>query len=456
MTSTRLDGSAHDPQSARTDRGRFGRRTQMWSWVSYDWGSSAFHAVIVTFVFSTYLTGTVAPKDGAISGPTALSISTALAGLVIALTAPVMGQRADAGRRRRSLALWTAVVILATAAMFLVRPEPSYLVLGLVLLAIGTVAAEFSNVSYYAMLKQVSDDKDMGRVSGLGWSMGYTGSILLLLLAYFGLIAQPNWFGVPDADALGVRLVVLVVAVWYLVFALPVLVTVPEAPARPGAERLGFVDSYRQLLRDVRDLWRGDPDAVRFLVASAIYRDGLAAVFTFGAVLAVSVYGMPASMVLIFGVGANIVAAVGAAVGGLLEDRFGARAVILGSIVGLVVSAGVLLGVTSLDLFWVFGLALCLFVGPAQASSRSMMARMAPPRHEGQMFGLYTTSGRAVSFLAPMLFGLFAGISGQDRWGIVAIILVLVVGALLLLRVPAAKGKPGAVLPRTASLDDDR
>jgi len=428
----------------------------MWSWVAYDWGSSAFHALIVTFVFSTYLTGAVAPQDGPISGATALSISTAVAGLVIALTAPVMGQKSDAGGRRRSLAGWTAVVIAATAAMYAVRPEPSYLVLGLVLLGIGTIAAEFSNVSYYAMLKQVSDEDDMGRVSGLGWAMGYTGSILLLLLAYFGIIAQPNWFGVPDTDGLGVRIVCLVVAAWYLVFALPVLLTVPEPPARDRGERLGLAASYRRLFRDVVDLWRENPDAVRFLVASAVYRDGLAAVFTFGAVLAISVYGMPASQVLIFGVAANVVAAVGAGLGGLLEDRFGARRVILGSIIGLVACAVALLGVHGLDLFWVFGLGLCLFVGPAQSSSRSMMARMAPPQQEGQIFGLYTTSGRAVSFLSPVLFGLFAGLTGQDRWGIVAIILVLVAGAGLLLRVPAAKGRSDASLARTATLDDDR
>nr|WP_245703056.1 MFS transporter [Raineyella antarctica] len=424
--------------------------------MSYDWGSSAFQAVIVTFVFSTYLTGTVAVKNGPISGATALSISTSLAGLVIALTAPVMGQQADGGGRRRSLAVWTGIVIAATAAMFAVRPDPSYLVLGLVLMGIGVVAAEFSNVSYYAMLKQVSVDEDMGRVSGLGWAMGYTGSILLLLLAYFGLIAQPNWFGVPATDGLGVRLVCLVVAAWYLVFALPVLVTVPEPPARTGVQRLGPVNAYRRLVQDVRALWRDDPDAVRFLVASAIYRDGLAAVFTFGAVLAVSVYGMPSAMVLIFGVAANIVAAVGAGAGGLLEDRLGARTVILGSIIGLIVSATILLGVHSLELFWVFGLALCLFVGPAQSSSRSMMARMAPPQREGQMFGLYTTSGRAVSFVSPALFGLFAGATGNDRWGIIAIVLILVAGALMLLRVPAAKGRSARSLARTARLDDDR
>lgn len=455
MTSTELGTGGPGPATT-PGTGRFSRRVQIWSWVSYDWGSSAFHAVIVTFVFSTYLTATVAPADGRISGATALGASTALAGLVIALAAPVMGQRADNGRRRRSLAVWTSVVIAATAAMVVVRPDPAFLVPGLVLLGIGTIAAEFSNVSYYAMLKQVADDDDMGRISGLGWAMGYTGSILLLLLAYFGLIAQPNWLGVPAGDGLGIRLVCLVVAAWYLVFALPVLLTVPEPAARTAADRRGLAASYRQLFRDVRDLWRHDPDAVRFLVASAIYRDGLAGVFTFGAVLAVSVYGMPASMVLIFGVAANLVAALGAGLGGLLEDRFGARAVILGSILGLVVSAVVLLVVSGLEMFWVFGLALCLFVGPAQASSRSMMARMAPAGHEGETFGLYATSGRAVSFLAPALFGMFAGLTGQDRWGILAIVLILVAGALLLLRVPAAQGRSRPSLARPASLDDDR
>ncbi|QGF24628.1 MFS transporter [Raineyella fluvialis] len=435
---------------------RFGRRARIWSWVSYDWGSSAFHSVIVTFVFSTYLTGAVAAKDGALSGATALSISTALAGAVIAVTAPIMGQQADGGGRRRSLALWTAVVIAATAAMFAIRPQPAFLVAGLVLLGIGTIAAEFSNVSYYAMLKQVSEDDDMGRISGLGWAMGYTGSIFLLLLAYFGIIARGNWLGVPSTDGLGVRIVCLVVAAWYLVFAIPVFLAVPDPDAAPRSARAGLVGAYRRLAHDVRDLWRGDPDAVRFLIASAIYRDGLAAVFTFGAVLAVSVYGMPSSAVLLFGVAANIVAALGAGAGGLLEDRLGARPVILGSIIGLIAAATVLLFVHSLAMFWVFGLALCLFVGPAQSSSRSMLARMAPLEHQGQMFGLYTTSGRAVSFLSPALFGLFAGLTHQDRWGIVAIILILVAGAVLLLQVPAAKGRSGAVLARTATLDDDR
>lgn len=413
----------------------------MWSWVAYDWGSSAFHAIIVTFVFSTYLTGTVADPQAAVRGPTALAIATAVAGVVIALTAPVMGQSSDAGGRRRSLAIWTGVVIAATAAMYAVRPEPSFLLLGLVLFAVGTIAAEFSNVSYYAMLTQVSDSQDMGRVSGLGWAMGYTGSIILLLVAYFGFITEGNWFGIPATDGLGVRAVCLLVAAWYLVFALPVLLTLPEPPPRPDARKLGVADSYRKLVSDVKGLWHSDRNAVRFLVASAIYRDGLAAVFTFGAVLAVTVYGMPPDMVLIFGVAANVVAAVGAGLGGLVEDRIGARGVILGSLVGLIAVAITLLLSHGLTAFWVLGLGLCLFVGPAQASSRSMLARMAPPQREGQMFGLYTTSGRAVSFLAPGLFALFTALGGADRWGILAIVLVLGAGAVLLLGVPAGQGR---------------
>ncbi len=419
------------------------RALAIWSWVSYDWGGSAFSAVINTFVFTTYLTDAVAAEDGRISGATALAIASACAGVVIALSAPFLGQRADTGGRKRSLAVWTAVVIAATYLMFLVRPDPAYLLFGLILFAVGNIASEIANVSYYAMLNQVADEDDIGRVSGLGWAMGYVGSIFLLLVAYFGLIAQPNWFGVPDTDGWGVRIVCLVVATWFLVFAVPVFLTVPEPPARQVAERPdgrtawhGMADAVRRLVRDVVDLWHRDRDTVWFLIASAIYRDGLAAVFTFGGVLAVSVYGMPAATVLIFGVGANVVAAAGAALGGRLEDRIGPKAVILGSIAGLLVSALALLFVRDLSWFWVFGLALCAFVGPAQASSRSFLAQKAPDRQEGQMFGLYATAGRAVSFVSPTLFGLFALLTGADRWGTIGIIIVLAVGGAILLRVP--------------------
>jgi UMF1 family MFS transporter len=237
--------------------------------------------------------------------------------------------------------------------------------------------------------------------------------------------------------------VAVVAAVWFLVFALPLFLRVPEVPPAPDREaRLGVVGSYRKLFRDLAALYRSSPQTVFFLVASALFRDGLAAIFTFGAVLAVTVYGIGAGDVLIFGIAGNVVSAAGALTGGWLEDRTGPKPVIVGSLIGLILDAVVLLFVSGPVNFWIFGLILTLFVGPAQSSSRTFLARLAPGGREGQLFGLYATTGRAVSFIAPTLFALFTSIFGAPRAGIVGILLVLVAGLAALLPVRPPQRTP--------------
>jgi MFS transporter, UMF1 family len=415
------------------------QRRRVVAWALWDWGSSAYSTIVVSFVFAPYLTASVARDRpaGSLSGATWLAISTAIAGVLIALIAPVTGQRADAvGRRKRGLAVWSGLVILSTIGLFFVRDEYSYLWLGLVLLGAGSVFMEFAGVSYNAMLQQISTPRTIGKISGIGWACGYVGGILVLLIA-FVLFISPDvgLFGVTAEGGLKYRVLALVTAVWFTIFGLPVLFAVPEIPPNPEIERVGFLASYGVLWNDVKALFALDRHAVWFLIASALYRDGLAAVFTFGAVLAVSVYGLTASGVIVFGVAANVVAAAGAFTGGFLEDRVGPKPIILVSLGGLVVTATILLFASGPTMFWIFGLILCLWVGPAQASSRAYLARLAPEGREGQMFGLYATTGRAVSFLAPALFALFSGAFDSDRMGIVGIALVLLAGAVALSRV---------------------
>lgn len=440
-SSVTASSSSFSRPSSRVLRGR------VLAWAMWDWGSAAFNAVIVTFVFSVYLTDSVgADLSEPFSAATWLSIAIALAGLVIALTAPIMGQRADrGGRRRRSLAIWTYLTIALTALMFLVdadAPNPWFWA-GLVLLAVGSITFEFAEVSYFAMLRQVSTPATVGRVSGFGWAMGYFGGIFLLLAAFLGFISgdgdERGLLGITVDGGLNVRMVCLVAAVWFAVFALPVLLKVPEN--RPRGEEdddnagAGILESYRVLWSDLKALWQRDPRTVKFFIASAIFRDGLAGVFTFGAILAVTVYGLAAGDVLIFGVAANIVAALGAVAAGYLDDKFGPKTVIIGSLVSMLMTMTVLLFVDGTTMFWVFGLLMCLFVGPAQSASRSFLARLVPPASDGQMFGLYATTGRAVSFLAPSLFAVFTAVFAADRAGIAGIALVLLVGLLLLLPV---------------------
>lgn len=408
-------------------------KRRVWAWAMWDWGTAAFNAVITTFVFAVYLTDVVAVRnapEGALSGPAALGYAMGAAGVLIALLAPVLGQRADAGgHRKRNLLIWTALMVLSMVGLFWVKDSHEYLWLGLVLLGLGNIFAEIAGVSYNAMLQQVSTPRTVGRVSGIGWAAGYVGGIFLLLILYVGLISpEVGWFGVTSEEGLRFRVVALLSAAWLALSAIPLFAIVPEVPVTGDKAKVGIIESYRILARDLVNLWRTDRNAVFFLGASALYRDGLAAVFSFGAVIAVSVYGLPSAGVLIFGVAANVVAAAGAFAGGLLEDRFGAKAIIVTSLVGLVLSAGILLlFVHDTTWFWVFGLALCLWVGPAQSSSRTFLARVAPPGREGQMFGMYATTGRAVSFLAPTLFGVFAQLGG-DRLGILGIVVVLLGG----------------------------
>jgi UMF1 family MFS transporter len=414
------------------------KRRVVLAWGLWDWGSSAYSAVITSFVFGPYVVRGVVgdAQPGGLSANTWLGISSAAAGLLIALIAPITGQRADAGgHRKRSLAIWSALVIAVMLGMYTVKNDPSYLWIALVLLAAGAVFQEFAVVSYNAMLPQVSTPETIGRVSGFGWSMGYIGGIFLLLICYVGFIAPDvGWFGVTSAGGLNIRAVAVFAAGWFAVFAIPVLLAVPEKQPGPKRRRVSFFASYPLLLDDIKALFRRDRNAVYFLIASALYRDGLAAIFSFGAILAVSVYGLAQASVLIFGVAANLVAAVGALGMGRIEDRIGPKKVIMISLIGLITTAMILLIARGTTMFWIFGLILTLWVGPAQASSRSFMARVAPAGREGEMFGLYATTGRAASFLAPGLFALFSGLF-SDRIGIVGIVLVLLAGMLLLARV---------------------
>ncbi|OFP66163.1 hypothetical protein HMPREF2978_05730 [Corynebacterium sp. HMSC074C01] len=419
--------------SKRTDR------LTVAAWALWDWGSAAFNAVLVTFIFSVYLTDSVGQQiDSQFTPAQWLSWSMTVAGLVIFAVTPVMGQRSDRlGTRRRALGFWSLLTFLVMASLFFIRNDaPTFFWLGLIGLAVGSVTIQFAEVNYFAQLNQVATEDKVGRVSGLGWSAGYFGGIALLLICYFGFVSsEGGGLGLSTEGGWNIRLVALLAAAWFGLSAIPVLLRVPEI-APSGEATGGVAASYRELWRTVQTLWREDRNAFAFLFASAIFRDGLSAVFSFGAVLGVSVYGLSPGDVLIFGVAANVAAALGAVAGGLIDDHVGPKAIILTCLSILTAMAGVMFFAQGPTAFWICGLILCLCVGPAQASARGFLARVAPPGREGEMFGLYATTGRAVAWLTPFLFGVFVSLMGQgDRGGVLAIGLVLLVGAIVLIPV---------------------
>ena len=460
-----------------------GSRTRLLSWPViawglWDWGSAAFNAVITTFVFTVYLVSdSFGPKA---DNESALSIGLAVAGLFIALLAPVTGQRSDRGGRTVFwLGGYTAVVVVVSASLFLVRPEPGYLWLGIVLLGVGNIFFELASVNYNAILNHLASKDRIGAVSGLGWGMGYLGGIVLLLILYVALVGPSPLISFPAGTGMGVRVAMLVSAVWFGLSALPVLINrsrrlgrtgaeasddeVSEgmASAEPGRDRAGMeaepeeavshqgehkeslLTSYKLLWRTLLQLHNFQPRLLWFLLAAAVFRDGLAGVFTYGGIIAQNTFGFSSGDVIIFAIVANIVAGIATIGAGRLDDRFGPRNVIMASLIILVV-AGLLvffLHTAGTVAFWILGLLLSACVGPAQSAARSFLARLIPEGQEGEIFGLYATTGRAVSFMAPMMYGVFIYLGtrvvgpGANYWGILGIVSVLATGLLLMLRV---------------------
>jgi UMF1 family MFS transporter len=432
-------------------------KRRVFSWALWDWATQPMASVITTFVFTVYVTGPMfLPEDikalGAGSAEWDLGLSVlsrdlgfalGAAGILVALLAPVFGQRSDRqGRRKFWLGINTLLVVLAQALMFFVEAAPSFFWLGVTLVAAGNVFADIANVNYNAMLVQVATRKTVGRVSGLGWGFGYFGGIISLLVAYFGFI-EGDLFGIGDANGLDIRSIALLCAVWTVIFALPIMIFVPEIPQQNQAKTASFLASYGVLVKDVQHLFRTRRTTFWFLLSSAVFRDGLAGAFTFGGVIAAVTYGFSPSEVLIFGIAAQVVAGLSTILGGRLDDRFGPRNVILFALAGLVLAGLSLffLRDQGYGAFWAAGMVLASFVGPAQAASRSFLARVTPQGQEGQIFGLYATTGRAVSFLTPSLWGLFIWIGGAQYWGILAIVSVLAVGFVLMVFVKMPQDK---------------
>jgi UMF1 family MFS transporter len=423
------------------------------AWGLWDWAFSAFGAVATTFVFNTYLSN--AKFGDPARESELLGLFMAVAGVTIAVLAPVAGQRTDtSGHRKLWLAVNSGVVALCLLGTVFVKESPGYLWLGLACIAVGTVFYELASVFYNSLLPVVSTPKNVGRISAFGWSMGYFGGIVLLtvILVLFvqgGTSTAAGLLHVPRAGGLYVRLAMLVATVWAVGFSIPVFfkVRVPRPPAEVAAGRAGFFASYGVLLRNVRDIWRTSPDTIWFLLASAVFRDGLTGVFTFGGVLGHVVFGLSTTKVLVFGIAANVIAGLATVSAGRLDDRLGAKPVIVASLAGMSVCA-ILLFLTRAEgaaVFWVFGLILCTFVGPAQSASRTFLSRVIPPGREGEVFGLYATTGRAAIWISPALYSLAiaaspaTGTAARTSWGILGILVVILAGLAALLPVKPAQ-----------------
>ena len=404
------------------------------SWCLYDWANSAFNTVIGTFVFSVYFARGIYGDE--VAGSAAWAYVIGASGLAVALASPVLGAIADqAGRRKGWLFAFTALTVGPTALLWFALPDPGFILYALTLVFLASVAFELAQVFYNAMLADVAAPERLGRLSGYAWGLGYFGGLACLVVALVGFI-QPEtpWFGVGTEEAANVRATSLLVAVWFALFSLPLFLFTPDrAPTGLSAAR-AVRAGLAQLRRTLLSL-RSYANIARFLVASALYRDGLGTLFAVGGLYAAGTFGMSFEQILVFAIGLNVTAGLGAAAFGLMDDRVGSKGTVLTALAGLIVLGAALLVAEGITLFIALALALGLFVGPAQAASRSLLARISPEDMETEMFGLYALTGKSIAFLGPLAFGFLTSTFDSQRVGMASILVFWIAGGALLLTV---------------------
>lgn len=392
------------------------------SYALYDWATSPVPTLHATFVFAVYFTTTVMPENGTF----AWSQMSAISAFIVAFAAPFFGALADGKAMRKTLLMIvTGIGVVSAAALWTIKPDASFAMMALILSAINIVVMEIAFVFYNALLVGVSTPKNIGRVSGFSWGLGYIGAILCLFLALAFVMPEVAPFGLDKSMAEHVRITMPLAAVWLLIFSIPFFVFVPEGKKSEGSYKKTMIEGWLVV--------KNTPGVLRFLIARIFYADALVTLFAMGGIFAAKVFGFEQTDVLLFAILLNITAGIGAIVGGILDDRVGALPTIRISLIAMVILGISAMMTTSTMVFWIIGGVLGLFVGPVQTASRTYLARLVPEGTEARAFSFMMLTGKATAFIGPMIYGWLVFLSGQERAGMAIVVLLMLVGYILLI-----------------------
>ncbi|MGB2867202.1 MAG: MFS transporter [Bacteroidota bacterium] len=412
------------PQPAGATRG------QIFSWTLFDFANTAFYVLILTVGYPLYFKEIVAadhPQSDFLWG---LGFSISM--LIVALLSPILGAAADFGAgKKRYLAIFTVLCILATASLFFV--EKNMVVAGMLLLILANVGFEAGLVFYDAFLPEITSERTYGRVSGYGFAMGYAGSLVTLAVAY------PLYTGgFSEGNLLNVRFSFLLAAGFFLVFALPIFLFVPDRQRAPSATG-AFV---RAGIQRVRNTFRDFPryrNVARFLFAYFIYIDGVNTIIIFSSIFARETIHLDIGEIVIFFAMVQTSAILGSAVFGILADHWGHKPTLSVSLLLWLVVVVVAYFVQDKAMFYVVGFLAGISLGSSQSSSRSLMTQITPADKKTEFFGFYSFFGKASAIAGPFVFGLISSFADQ-RSAILSVGFFLVLGLVLLQRVESGHG----------------
>ena len=440
------------------------KRKRVWGWWMFDWANQPYNILLLTFIFAPYFTSFVAPDP--VKGQAMWGWMLAIAGVLTALCAPVLGAIADSsGAKKRWILLWSCLYVAGSTMLWWAVPEADEgrLILILVAFAIGMVGLEYGIVFTNALLPTLGTREEWGKISGTGWALGYIGGlislfIMLLLLAEndrgVTLLGIAPILGLDPEMREGTRAVGPFTALWYVVFVIPFFLWVKE-PAQPKATAGAIRRGLTELKVTLRAL-PGRRSLLAYLGSSMVYRDALNGIYAFGGIYAAGVLEWSIIQIGVFGILAAAVGALSCWLTGKLDSRFGPKPVIVSAIALLIVVCTVIVstdrtmvlfspvvaGSNLPDIvFYICGALIGAGGGSLQAASRTMMVRQADPDRMTEGFGLYALSGKVVSFIAPALIALATTLTGSQRLGVTPLIVLFVIGLILLLWVKAG-GEP--------------
>lgn len=444
-------------------------RRAIFGWVLFDWACQPVATLVTTFIYAPYFASAIANSPA--EGQALWGFAAAAAGIVIALTSPFIGAVADAtGPRKPWIAAFGVLLVLGSIGLWFGRPgDQSTILLILVCFAVLTIGMEFATVFNNAMMPSLVPPNKIGWLSGLGWATGYLGGLVSLAFALLflstnpktglTLLGMPPAFGLDAAAREGDRFIGPLTAIWFIVFVIPLFLFTPD---NAKALKLGaaFKRGIGTTLATIREV-RKHKNIATFLLANMVYADGLVALFAFGGIYAAGTFGWGAIQLGVFGILLTITGTLGALAGGRLDDKLGAKPVILGSLVILMISVVAILSIdrdrifffipvvpadphaglftsTPEKLYVAIGLFIGLAAGPLQAASRAMLVRLAPKEQLAQFFGLFALSGKLTSFMGPFLVATVTALTLNQKAGVSVLVLFFVAGGLLLLRVVSA------------------
>ncbi|RMG36421.1 MAG: MFS transporter [Gammaproteobacteria bacterium] len=403
-----------------------------WGWALYDWANSAFATTVMAGFFPVFFKQFWAGRLSATDSTFWLGATNSLAAMLVVLAAPLIGLWADrAGMKKRLVATFAVLGILMSGGLFLVAEGMWPLAL---LLYLGAVLG-FSggNVAYDALLPVVAAHEDLERVSALGFSLGYLGGGLLFALNVV-MVLQPAWFALTDS-AEAVRWSFLMVALWWTLFTIPLLLWVPD----DGAGEANGLSTWQELRRTWREL-RALPMAFLFLISYWLYIDGVDTIVRMAVDYGLAI-GLDSSDLLSALLITQFVGFPAALLFGWLGARFGAKHGIWFAILVYMLVVLWAWRMQSAAEFYALAVAIGMVQGGIQALSRALFARLVPREQAGRFFGLYNMMGKFAAVVGPVLVGVVAMASGSSRVGILSVLALFLVAAVLLARVDVARGE---------------